>query len=103
MIQVSGTAAVDEQGRSLYPGDVRAQIECTLHKIAALIEPEGATLNDITAACVFIKHPEDAQFYYERAAAHGLKNLPAVVMVADVCRRELLFEMDAEVAFHPPA
>ena len=103
LIQVSGTAAIDEQGVSLYPGDVRAQIECTFHKIAALIEPEGATLDDITAACVFIKRPEDAQVYYELAAAHGLKNLPAVLMVADVCRPELLFEMDAEVAFNLPA
>jgi len=31
----------------------------------------------------------------------GLSNLPAVIMVADVCREELLFEMDAEVAFDP--
>lgn len=100
-IQVSGTAAIDEQGRSLHPGDVRAQIDCTLDKIAALIGQEGATLNDIAAACVFIKRPEDAQVFRERAAARGLENLPAVVMVADVCREELLFEVDAEVAFDP--
>jgi enamine deaminase RidA (YjgF/YER057c/UK114 family) len=99
LIQVSGTAAIDEQGRSLYPGDARAQIDGTFDKIAALIGPEGATLADIAAACVFIKRPGDARIYQERAAARGLENLPAVVMVADVCRDELLFEMDAEVAF----
>ena len=98
---MSGTAAIDEQGRSLYPGDVRAQIDCTFDKIAALIGQEGATLTDIAAACVFVKRPEDALVYQERAAARGLENLPAVVMVADVCREELLFEIDAEVAFDP--
>ncbi len=97
LIQVSGTAAIDEQGQSLHPGDVQAQIDCTFDKIAALIGQEGATLEDIAAASVFVKRPEDALIYGERATARGLEKLPAVVMVADVCREELLFEMDAEV------
>jgi enamine deaminase RidA (YjgF/YER057c/UK114 family) len=100
VIQLSGTAAIDERGGSLYPGDVRAQIDCTFDKIAALIGPEGATLADVAAACVFVKRPEDALAYQERAVAQGLEGLPAVVMLADVCREELLFEMDAEVAFN---
>jgi enamine deaminase RidA (YjgF/YER057c/UK114 family) len=99
LIQVSGTVAIDEQGRSLYPDDIRAQIDCTFDKIAALIGQEGANLQDIAAACIFVKHPDDALVYQERAAAWGLENLPAVVMVADICRPELLFEIDAEVAF----
>ena len=98
---MSGTAAIDAQGQSLYPDDVRAQIDCTFDKIAALIGQEGASLADIAAACVFVKRPEDALVYQERAAARGLSNLPAVIMVADVCREELLFEMDAEVTFDP--
>ena len=101
LIQVSGTAAIDEHGQSLYPGDIRGQIDCTFDKIAALLGQEGAGLTDIAAACVFIKRPEDAQVYHERARARGLTELPAVVMVADICREELLFEMDAEVVFTP--
>jgi enamine deaminase RidA (YjgF/YER057c/UK114 family) len=101
MIQVSGTAAIDEQGRSLYPGDVRGQIDCTFDKISALIGQEGASLQDIAAACVFVKRPEDALVYQERARALGLDNLPAVVMVADICRPELLFKIDAEVVIEP--
>jgi enamine deaminase RidA (YjgF/YER057c/UK114 family) len=101
VMQVSGTAAIGEQGRSLYPGDGGAQIVCTFDKVAALIGQEGASLSDIAAACVFVKHPEDALVYQKRAGALGLKNLPAVVMVADVCRPELLFEIDAEVVFEP--
>jgi enamine deaminase RidA (YjgF/YER057c/UK114 family) len=101
LIQVSGTAAIDAQGRSLHPGDVQAQIDCTFDKIAALIGQEGAALADIAAACVFVKRSEDVLIYQERAAARGLEHLPAVVMVADVCREELLCEIDAEVAFNP--
>jgi enamine deaminase RidA (YjgF/YER057c/UK114 family) len=101
MMQVSGTAAIDEQGRSLYPDDVQGQINCTFDKIAALIGQEGASLQDIAAACVFIKRPEDALVYQELAAVRGLTDLPAVVMVADICRPELLFEIDAELVMEP--
>ena len=101
LIQVSGTAAIDEQGASLYPGDIRGQIDCTFDKIAALIGQEGASLTDTAAACVFVKSPQDALIYQEQAAARGLRDFPAVVMVADICREELLFEIDAEVAFDP--
>jgi enamine deaminase RidA (YjgF/YER057c/UK114 family) len=101
LVQVSGTAAIDEQGQSLYPGDIQAQVDYTFEKVAALIGKEGATLTDIVAACVFVKRPEDALVYQDRAAAWDLENLPAVVMVADICRPELLFEIDAELAFSP--
>jgi len=98
LIQVSGTAAIDPRGDSLYPHDIRAQIDCTWEKIANLIGQEGASLADVGAACVFLKRPEYLQAYQGRATAWGLQDLPAVVMIADVCRQELLFEMDAEVA-----
>ena len=97
LVQVSGTAAIDEHGQSLYPNNIRAQIDCTFDKIEVLLGQAGATLADVTAASVFVKHPEHAQVYRERATARGLQDLPAVVMVADICRPELLFEMDAEV------
>ena len=101
LIQVSGTAAIDEQGASLYPGDIRGQIDCTFDKITALLGQDGATLKDVAAACVFLKSPQDASIYQEQVAALGLKDFPAVVMVADICRQDLLFEIDAEVAFEP--
>jgi len=97
LIQVSGTAAIDENGASLYPGDIRGQIQCTFDKIEALIAQEGAQLDDICAATVFVKRREDAEVFREMAEARGIKGLPAVCVVADVCREELLFEMDAEV------
>jgi enamine deaminase RidA (YjgF/YER057c/UK114 family) len=99
IIQVSGTAAIDEHGASIYPGDVRSQIACTFEKIESLVSPEGASLTDICAATVFVKRPEYAEVFREVAALRGLKELPYVCVVADICREELLFEMDAEVAF----
>jgi len=96
LIEVSGTAAIDEHGVSLYPGDVRSQVICTLDKIEMLLGQEGAGLADICAATVFVKRPEYAEVFQQVAADRGLAGLPAVCVVADVCREELLFEIDAE-------
>jgi enamine deaminase RidA (YjgF/YER057c/UK114 family) len=96
LIEVSGTAAIDEHGVSLYPGDIRAQINCTFDKVAALFKQEGAGLKDICSATVFVKQPEFAEIFYEMAAARGLVDFPFVCIVADVCREELLCEIDAE-------
>jgi len=98
IIQVSGTAAIDEHGASLFSADIHNQIACTLDKIESLISPEGASLKDICAATIFVTRPEYAEVFCEVAASRGLKELPYVCVVADICREELLFEMDAEVA-----
>jgi enamine deaminase RidA (YjgF/YER057c/UK114 family) len=98
LIQVSGTAAIDEHGVSLYPGDIRSQINCTFDKIKTLLGQEGAGLADICAATVFVKRPEYAEVFWEIAADRGIADFPAVCVVADVCREELLFEIDAEAA-----
>ncbi|MHC4573313.1 MAG: Rid family hydrolase [Planctomycetota bacterium] len=97
VIQVSGTAAIGETGKSLHVGDIRSQISCTFEKIESLIEPQGAALDDICAATAFVKHPEHAKIFWDIARARGLQEFPAVCIVGDVCREELLFEIDAEV------
>jgi enamine deaminase RidA (YjgF/YER057c/UK114 family) len=98
-IQISGTAAIDDAGKSLYPGDARSQIEYTLDQVEALLGQEGAGLKDIAAATVFVKRAGDASLFREIIAARGIERFPAVCVVADICRDELLFEMDAEAAF----
>jgi enamine deaminase RidA (YjgF/YER057c/UK114 family) len=98
LIQVSGTAAIDEAGNSLYPGDVRSQVRSTLERVAALLAPAGASLQDICAATVFVKNGADAPAARAAMADLGLERLPAVWVVADVCRDELLFEIDGEAS-----
>jgi enamine deaminase RidA (YjgF/YER057c/UK114 family) len=96
IVQVSGTAAIDEHGRSLSAGDVRSQINCTFDRIETLLDQEGVGLRDIAAATVFVKQAEYADVFWKMVAERDLADFPAVCVVADVCREELLFEIDAE-------
>ena len=94
-IFVSGTAAIDARGNSLYPRDAEAQIRKTLEVIEAFIGEKGAEFKDIRSATVYLKKAEDFSVYEKVAGQIGLKDLPAIPVVADICRNELLFEMDA--------
>ncbi len=97
LIEVSGTAAIDQRGKSQFPGDIRGQINFTIDKIEKLIGKEGAGLKDVAAATIFVKRPEYAGIFWEMARERGLEEFPALCVVADVCRDELLFEIDGEV------
>jgi enamine deaminase RidA (YjgF/YER057c/UK114 family) len=96
-IQVSGTAAIDKNGNSMFPHDIRSQIQCTFDKLISLLKPEGAGLKDIAAATVFVKHPEDAEVFWQLVKSQGLEEFPGICVQANICREDLLFEIDAEV------
>jgi enamine deaminase RidA (YjgF/YER057c/UK114 family) len=98
LIEVSGTASIDQRGKSQFVGDICGQINCTFEKIEELLGNGGVDLGDIVAATVFVKRPEYAGVFREMARERGLEEFPAVCVVADVCREELLFEIDAEAA-----
>ncbi len=98
-IMLSGTAAIDDHGKSLYPGDARAQIKKTIDVVEALIAKEGGKLRDICEATAFLKRAEDIPIYNEVISEYGLESMPAICVVADICRDELLFELDAMVSF----
>jgi enamine deaminase RidA (YjgF/YER057c/UK114 family) len=98
-ILVSGTAAIDDRGKSLFEGDAEAQIRKTFEVVEALVKSEGGTLKNITEATAFVKRPADAAVYRKIVEELGLSHMPAVTVVADVCRDELLFELDAVAAF----
>jgi enamine deaminase RidA (YjgF/YER057c/UK114 family) len=95
LILVSGTASIDEQGKSVFIGDPAAQIRQTMSVVSELVASEGATLQDICEATVFVKRKEDFLIYQEIIGQMGISNLPSVCVLADVCRDELLFELDA--------
>jgi len=96
-ILVSGTASICTAGRSLHIDDRQGQIVETLLNIAALIESEGASLADICSGTFFYKDEETLRAYGEVKRMMGNLDLPLVNILADVCRPELLIEIEAVV------
>jgi len=94
-IFVSGTASINEKGKSVYVGDVSSQVKHTVEVVNSLIRSEGASFSNLCEATVFLKRKDDFYTYRKTAESLGLSDIPAVYLVADVCRDELLFELDA--------
>ena len=92
---ISGTAAIDRLGRSVELGDAAGQIEATLDNVDALLGSAGAGLGDLSQATLFVKRRRDLPTLRAVLDRRGLGGLHAVCAVADVCRDELLFELDA--------
>jgi len=102
---ISGTASIDDQGSTLYAGDLRAQTQRTFENIRALLASEGATWKDVVRTTCYLRDIErDYQaFNEERSAfykAQGLNPLPASTGIqAILCRPDLLVEIEAIAMF----
>ena len=95
VIYVSGTASIGEKGESLYNGSAKKQIYRTFRNMEALVSAEGVTLHNIKQATVYFKRPEDFESYQKIFIQRINKEMPYVCMLAEICRPELLFEIEA--------
>jgi 2-iminobutanoate/2-iminopropanoate deaminase len=105
ILLISGTASIDESGKSVHLGDFRAQMRRTLANITGLLASEGCTWRDIVRTTCYLRdierdyeafNEERTEFYKEQ----GLDPLPASTGIqAILCRPELLIEIEAIAMF----
>ncbi len=94
-LHVSGTASIDEHGRTAHVGDFEAQADRMLVNVAALLERQGADFGDVVAAITYLKRPADAQRLREKLRAAGFEGFPNALVSARICRPDLLCETEA--------
>jgi len=107
ILLISGTASIDENGKTVHVGDFRAQCRRTYQNITGLLQAEGATWKDVVRTSCYLRDIERdyAAFNEERTAffrQQGLDPLPASTGIqAILCRPELLVEIEAIAMFIP--
>ncbi|MGO8935375.1 MAG: Rid family hydrolase [Terracidiphilus sp.] len=105
ILLISGTASIDEEGRSVHIGDFRAQMRRTLANITGLLTSEGCTWHDMVRTTCYLRDIERdyEAFNEERTAFYrdlGLDPLPASTGIqAILCRPELLVGIEAIAMF----
>lgn len=92
---VSGTASIDEAGATIHPGDFDSQTSRTLDNIESLLASRGAAMDDICQATAFVKRRDDGRRLLSILNARELGDLPLICTVDDICRDDLLVEIDA--------
>jgi enamine deaminase RidA (YjgF/YER057c/UK114 family) len=105
ILLISGTASVDENGKTVHVGDFRAQTWRTYQNITGLLEAEGATWKDVVRTTCYLRDIERdyeafneirTQFFREQQ----LDPLPASTGIqAILCRPDLLIEIEAIAIF----
>jgi len=105
ILLISGTASIDEAGKTVHVGDLRAQLRRTFENISGLLASEGATWHDIVRTTCYLRDIERdyKEFNEERATFYkeqGLDPLPASTGIqAILCRPDLLIEIEAIAMF----
>ena len=105
ILLISGTASIDDAGRTVNGGDFRGQVRRTFDNITKLLASEGATWRDIVRTTCYLRDIErDYQAFNEERSSfykmQGLDPLPASTGIqAILCRPDLLVEIEAIAMF----
>ena len=100
ILLISGTASVDENGKSIHVGDFRAQCWRTYRNITELLKAEDMTWHDIVRTTCYLRDmSRDYKDFNEVRTAFfnwlGLEVLPASTGIqATICREDLLVEIE---------
>lgn len=111
-VYVSGTAGILGH-RTMHDGDVAAQCRLALENIAHVIGPgnmfahdiggDGHQLTDLTTVKVYVRHRADLPVVREICGAALSGTADIVYLHADICRADLLVELEGVVAARPEA
>jgi enamine deaminase RidA (YjgF/YER057c/UK114 family) len=93
---VSGTASIEPDGRTAHVSDVRAQIELSMQVVEAILESRRMSFADVTRATAYFKSPADAPAFAHWCDQRELRKLPVISAGGDICRRDLLFEVELD-------
>lgn len=96
-LYVSGTASIEPGGLSVHQEDAAGQIELTMNVVRAILDEAGMKFADATRAIAYFRDPADFPLW-DRFCPPGL---PSVSVGCHVCRDDLLFEIEIDVAAGP--
>jgi len=95
-LYVSGTASIERNGATAHVGDAAKQIALTMEVIEAILESRRMSWSDVSRAIAYFKDMDDAPLLGAYCEKEHLSLLPIAVAHGDICREELLFEIELD-------
>ena len=93
---ISGTSSITGH-KTLYAGDLHSQLQLTIDNITALIEDISRRANTAFSPLfykVYVRHEADGDAV-KKYLAHFVHETPCIYVQADICRSDLLIEIEA--------
>ncbi|MHC4132105.1 MAG: RidA family protein [Planctomycetota bacterium] len=101
-LYISGTASIDPEGATVYVGDVKKQITLTMKVVQAILQSRNMNWGDVSRAIAYFKDMEDSSLLEQYCRGNDLPHMPIAVAHGDICRDDLLFEIEVDaVQIHP--
>ncbi len=88
---VSGTASVSPDGATEHVGDIRVQIMSTISHVQAILKDMDCKEQDVVQMVAYCKNEEVEKVF---STMHGDLPWPRLTVIANICREDLLFEID---------
>lgn len=89
---VSGTASIDASGTTTNIGDAPGQINSTIKNVRAVLRDMHCPDEDVVQVVAYCKTAEVARAFND---LKGNLPWPCVTVICDICRDDLLFEIEA--------
>jgi len=93
---ISGTASIDPDGATAHLDDPENQIRLTLNVVKAILESRGMGWGDLFRGIAYFKDMTYQPIYEKVAHELGIPRFPLAISHADVCRHDLLFEIEVD-------
>jgi enamine deaminase RidA (YjgF/YER057c/UK114 family) len=94
-LSVSGTASIDKDGRTAFVDDAPAQVDLTMRVVNAILDKAQMDWSDAVSGLVYFKRAKDFALFDAYCTEHEI-TLPHIKICADVCRDDLLFELELD-------
>ena len=93
---ISGTASIDPNGGTVHQDDPEKQIRLTMDVIKAILDSRSMEWKDLFRGIAYFKDMEYLPLYQRIVGELGIPRFPLAVSHADVCRHDLLFEIEVD-------
>jgi enamine deaminase RidA (YjgF/YER057c/UK114 family) len=96
LLTVSGTASIEPGGATVHIGNTEKQIALTMEVVHEILKSRNMDWVDTSRAIAYFKDINEAHLLEKYCLENNLPELPVAISHADVCRHDLLFEIELD-------
>ncbi|MBI4875148.1 MAG: translation initiation inhibitor [Acidobacteria bacterium] len=96
LLYVSGTASITPDGRTAHVGDLEGQIALTMDVVEGILQSRGMSWASVSRGIAYFQDAGGAPCLDRYCRERGRALPPIAVSSADICRDDLLFEIEVD-------
>ncbi len=95
-LYISGTASIEPGGKTVHQDDIAGQIACTMQVVHAILTSRGMDWRHATRGIAYCKQAAVIPYFKRYCEKSDMPELPLLIAHNDICRDDLLFELELD-------